>query len=775
MLHLKTFGGLSVAADAASARGAAQHRKTLALLALLAAASRRGMSRDKLIAYLWPDADTEHGRNLLNQACYALRRDLHAPELFLGATELRLNPEIISSDLQNFEEAFDRGDPARAVAIYSGPFLDGFYLSEAGELERWVEEERARLATRAAEALESLAARATATGDVRASVKWWRRLTELDPFSAHAALGLMQALDAAGERVQALDHGRRFEAFVRQELGAELSAQVTALMQRLRHQTGETVQRTPESVAASPTDVSASGTPTVTAARAPLRSARLGSRPALGAAAIVFAGILVVAGYFARVAFTRHAVAPAGRIMLAVLPFENLTGDREQEYLSDGLTEEMITQLGRLHPEDLGVIARTSAMQYKNTQKRTDQIGSELGVAYLLEGGLRRAGDRMLVSARLIRVRDQTQVWAESYERDLRDILALQSEVAHAIAREIDVKLTPQEEARAAGARLIDPRAHEFYLKGRYFWNKRSEEGYTRAIHYFEQAIAREPGYARAYAGLADAYALLGSIPNAELPRSEAMPRARVAALRALELDEGLAEAHTSLAFVRMHFEWDWPNAKSEFARALELNPGYATAHHWYAFWLIAQGRAEEALREIRLAQELDPLSLIINTDVGEMLYYARRYDAAIEQAGRTVEMDPGFALARRLLGVAYRAKGQFTPAIHELEAAARVSSGRVDVLASLGHAYAEAGRTQEARKVLDELEQASQHRPDMAYWIATILAGVGEKNEAFAWLEKSYQEHNGALILLQVAPELDPLRSDARFQDLMRRVALLP
>src|SRR5437773_2402588 len=254
MLHLKTCGGLSVEAEGGSASGAAQRRKTLALLALLAAAGRRGMSRDKLIAYLWPDADVEHGRNLLNQACYALRRDLHAPELILGATELRLNPEIISSDVQNFEEALDRGDPARAVAVYSGPFLDGFYLSEAGEFEHWVDEERARLATRAAEALESLAARATATGDVRASVKWWRRLTELDPFSAHAALGLMQALAAAGERVEALDHGRRFDAFVRQELGAEPSAQVTALMQRLRHQTGETGQRTPESVAASPTD-----------------------------------------------------------------------------------------------------------------------------------------------------------------------------------------------------------------------------------------------------------------------------------------------------------------------------------------------------------------------------------------------------------------------------------------------------------------------------------------------------------------------------------------
>src|SRR5439155_10021060 len=237
----------------------------------------------------------------------------------------------------------------------------------------------------------------------------------------------------------------------------------------------------------------------------------------------------IATGYFARLAFPRHAALPADKIMLAVLPFENLTGDSRQEYLSDGLTEEMITQLGRMHPEQLGVIARTSAMQYKKTQKGMDQIGRELGVAYVLEGSLRRAGDRVRISAQLIQVRDQTHLWAESYERDLRDILGLQSEVAQAIAREIDLKLTPQQQARVAHARSMDRQAYEFYLKGRYFWNKRSEEGYTRAIHDFQQAIAQDPAYAEAYAGLADAYALLGSMPNAQLPRSEAMPRPRAA------------------------------------------------------------------------------------------------------------------------------------------------------------------------------------------------------------------------------------------------------
>ena len=493
-----------------------------------------------------------------------------------------------------------------------------------------------------------------------------------------------------------------------------------------------------------------------------------------GIAAVGVVAILIATGYFAGLAFPRHAVLPADKIMLAVLPFENLTGDTRQEYLSDGLTEEMITQLGRMHPEQLGVIARTSAMQYKKTQKGMDQIGRELGVAYVLEGSLRRAGDHVRVSAQLIQVRDQTHLWAESYERDLRDILALQSDVAQAIARQIELKLTAQQQARLAGVRPIDPRAYELYSKGRYFWNKRSEVGYTRAIQYFQQAIARDSEYAPAYAGLADAYALLGSMPNVELPRSEAMPRARTAAIKALALDEGLAEAHTSLAFVQMHFDWDWPAAEREFTRALQLNPGYPTAHHWYAFWLLAHGRAEEALQEVRAAQRLDPLSLIINTDVGEMLYYGRRHDEAIEQGRRALEIDSAFALAHRVLGFAYLAKRQFAPAIEELGTTARLSGNQLDQVAVLGLAYAEAGRRAEARKVLKTLEQASQQRPDLSHSIALVLAGLGEKDQAFARLEQAYQAHDGSLILLQVNPLLDPLRSDARFQHLLRRIFLV-
>src|SRR2546428_7907356 len=334
MLRLKTFGGLSVEAEGASPSGAAQHRKTLALLALLAAASRRGMSRDKLIAYLWPEADTGHGRSLLNQACYALRRDLHAAELFLGATELRLNPDVITSDIQAFADAVERGDPKQVAVVYVGPFLDGFYLRTAGEFERWVEDERSRLARQALDALESLATQAASAGDLKAAMKWWRRLTELDPLSAQAAVGLMRALDDAGERAEAVQHGRRYEAFVRQELGAEPAADVLALIQQLHHQTGDGVRPARErAVGAEPSSVAP--------ARAPLGSARLGWRLALGTAVIVLVGGVIV------VARSRQPAALDPELV-AVAPFGVL--DPKLELWHEGLVDVLSRNLDGAGP-----------------------------------------------------------------------------------------------------------------------------------------------------------------------------------------------------------------------------------------------------------------------------------------------------------------------------------------------------------------------------------------------------------------------------------------
>jgi TolB-like protein/DNA-binding winged helix-turn-helix (wHTH) protein/Tfp pilus assembly protein PilF len=493
-------------------------------------------------------------------------------------------------------------------------------------------------------------------------------------------------------------------------------------------------------------------------------------------AALVLVVLLILTAHFARQRSVLRANPSGERVMLAVLPFLNYSGDPGQEYFSDGLTEEMITQLGSADPQRLGVIARTSAMKYKNTQKDVGEIGRELGVDFVLEGSVRRVGDRVRISAQLIQVRDQTHLWAESYERDAHDTLALESDVANAIAGQVERRLpAPHPLARRTNVRPVNPEAYDLYLKGRFYWNQRTEEGFTQAIESFKQAIEKDSNYAQAYAGLADAYSLLGSMANVEIPRKEAMPLARTAALKALEIDETLAEAHTSLAFVRMHYDWDWPAAEKEFQRAIALNPDYATAHQWHAFNLMAMGRTEDSLAEVRRALELDPLSLIINTDLAELLYCARRYDQAIRQGGKVIEMDPGFALARAFMGLSYLQIKQYPQAIAEFQEGARVSGNTVDLLSCLAVAYALAGRAAEAREILRQMEKMSTQRFDMPVYLFRVHAALGEKDQGFSWLQKAYQDRDGSLILLQADPGNDPLRSDPRFQDLTRRMGLPP
>jgi TolB-like protein/DNA-binding winged helix-turn-helix (wHTH) protein/Tfp pilus assembly protein PilF len=481
--------------------------------------------------------------------------------------------------------------------------------------------------------------------------------------------------------------------------------------------------------------------------------------------AAVLVGVLLVVAVVLWYRSRSVAAPPNGKIMLVVLPFENLSGDPAQEYFSNGLTEEMITQLGRLEPGRLGVIARTSAMQYKGAHKDARQIGSELGVDYLLEGSVRREGNRVRISAQLIQVRDQSHTWAEDYDRDLRDILALQSEVAGAIAQQIRLKLTPEQHARLQNARAVNAEAYENYLKGRFFWNKRTVEGHGKAIEYFQKAVALDPNYAQAYAGLADAYALLGSWPNPIMPRSDAMSQARAAAQKALSLDDSLSDAHASLGFVKMHYDWDFAGAEKEFQRAIALNPGYATAHHWYAYDLVALARLDDALAEIRRAQQADPLSVIISRDVGEILEFAGRDDEAIAQCRKTLEMDPTFSHAHMLLAWAYHHKGQSKEFMEELEKAGRAGQEH-----ARGIVYALQGKRAEAHRLLARFGENYGSSLD----IAEVYVYLGEKDRTFALLEKALGERVGGLIIMRVTPEWEPIRADPRFEQLERRVGVL-
>ncbi|MGA8223079.1 MAG: tetratricopeptide repeat protein [Candidatus Acidiferrales bacterium] len=461
------------------------------------------------------------------------------------------------------------------------------------------------------------------------------------------------------------------------------------------------------------------------------------------------------------------------KIMLAVLPFENLSGDSQQEYFSTGLTEEMITQLGDLEPNRLGVIARASVMQYKGAKKDARQVGRELGVDYILEGSVRREGDRVRITAQLIQVKDQTHLWARDYDRNLRDILALQSDVAGAIAQEIKLKLTSEESARLAGAPAVNPEAYELYLKGRYFWNKRTEDGFVKAIGYFEQATAIDPKYAQPYAGLADAYALLGSMPNHEISRGEAMPKAKESALKALQLDSSLADAHTSLAFVEMHYEWDWPGSGKEFKRALELNLNYATAHQWYAVWLMSQGKQDAAIEEERRAQEADPLSTIIKTDTAQLLLYDGRYDEAVQQAQSALEIDPGFLLGHLYLGEAYAARNDYQQAISEFQAALAINPTDFWAATELARTYALAGQRRKSEAILRGMLHGAKDGEDIGVELAIAYAALGENDQAFAWLEKAYQHRAGSLILFNVVPEFQSLHVDPRFDDMAQRIGL--
>src|SRR6266567_2688385 len=466
------------------------------------------------------------------------------------------------------------------------------------------------------------------------------------------------------------------------------------------------------------------------------------------------------------------AKSSSGRSVLAVLPFDNLSRDPDQEFFSEGLTEEMITQLGKLNPERLTVIARGSVATYKRSSLTINQIGRELHADYLVQGSVRRASDRVRITVQLIQVRDQADLWAESYDRELKDILALQDSVVRSIANQIRITLTPEQQTRLAKPRSLDPEAYEAYLKGRYYWNKRTANSLQKASLYFQQAITKDPAYSAAYSGLADCNS--GLAWHGFMSPAKALPTAYAAALKAIEIDPRSGEAHASLALVLDH-RWDWPGAEAEFRRALQLDPQYANAHHWYGDYLSIQARHDEALLEAKKALELDPLNLMIGTWVGLRYYLARKYDRAIEQGRNTVELDPNFAAAHLLLGESYVQMGLHKQGLAELEKAASLSGNSPLYLAQVGVAYASAGRRTAALRIIGQLQRLSGERYVSPYGLAQIYAALNDKKQTFTWLQTAYDDHAVWMSYLDVDPVFDRFRSDQRFRDLLRRLALLP
>ncbi|HYA24963.1 MAG TPA: winged helix-turn-helix domain-containing protein [Terriglobales bacterium] len=490
---------------------------------------------------------------------------------------------------------------------------------------------------------------------------------------------------------------------------------------------------------------------------------------------LAFAAVLVILAVVLILiipVWKRHlAPGPAPIQSLAVLPLQNLSGDPAQQYFADGMTEALITDVAKI--PGLKVISRTSIMQFKDTHERLPQITRELGVDGIVEGSVLRSGDRVRITVQLVRGTTDQHIWAESYERDLRDLITLQDEVSRSIALQIQKQIAPPSPQWLAASAVVSPQAREDYLKGRYFWNLRSEAGYRKAIDYFQAAVYEDPQYAQAYAGLADAYALLGSLPESNI-RAAAMPKAKEMGLTALKLDDSLAEAHTSLAFVEMHYEWKFREAEQEFRRALDLNPNYSTAHQWYAIDLAALGQMGEAVEEVKLARQTDPLSAIINTDLAEMLGLARRYDEAVQQARATIDMAPNFAHAHRVLALIYAARHMFPEAIAEGKQAASLSGDDPWMLSDLANVYAQAGKKTEMQ---DCLRRAAKNSPGGVLPDSGSLAGLyavlGDYDRAFKVMETQYKRRDGALILLNTTPPEAGIRSDPRFQQLLQRIGL--
>jgi TolB-like protein/DNA-binding winged helix-turn-helix (wHTH) protein/Tfp pilus assembly protein PilF len=481
---------------------------------------------------------------------------------------------------------------------------------------------------------------------------------------------------------------------------------------------------------------------------------------------LILLGIVLWAVWY-RIAWATKPRITTSFHSIAVLPLENLSGDPSQEYFADGITDALITQLAKLH--GLRVISRTSIMQYKSLRKPLPDIARDLSVDAVVEGSVSRSGNRVRVTAQLVDAHADRHLWAEEYDRDLREILSLQSELARDIAEKVRANISSEEQLLMARAGTVEPAAYESYLRGRSFWNQRTPAGLKQSIIHFQHAIELDPRYAEAYSGLADAYTALG-YTSYWAPR-DSFPKAREFANQALQIDSSLAEARASLAYVKLYYDWDWKGAEEELQRAIAVNPNYATAHHWYSVFLTARGRHDEALSEIGRAHELDPLSVPINTDIGFELYYARRYEEAISHLRSVLQTSPKFPLAHLWLGRAYEQKGMYPEAITEFEQAGTALKDWPVIIAAAGHTYGRWGHKSDATAALHRMNELTKEEYVTPYGMALIFAGLNDREQAIHWLQKAYEDRSHWLVWLNLDPRFDNVRSDPRFADLLRRM----
>ncbi|MBC7790320.1 MAG: tetratricopeptide repeat protein [Anaerolineae bacterium] len=797
MLRLKTFGGLSVSADAGPLTGAATQRKRLAVLAVLAAAGDRGVSRDRLLALFHSESDSERARHTFSQSLHSLRRDLKSDELFLGTAELRLNPEEISSDVGELTEALARGEHDRAAALYAGPFLDGVFVSGAPEFERWIDAERARLAQVISKTFETLATSSQQSGDLDASVGWWRRLATIDPVNTRSAVGLMNALASTGDRGGALQHARIHETMLREEIGVTPDKSFVSLVEQLRREpkvaaTAEAVQ--PSVVAGTPahsvgkseppvalietanslaslTDANAALSPPLPeflpalppAERLPRARWRGRTRALIAAAGVVILGMVAIV-----LAVRRPAAADSrARTSIAVIPFSHTSGDSVDAYFTSGITDELINSLSTI--PGLRVVARTSVMALQGKNLDAREIGSRLNVDAVLEGGVQTLGDVARIRVQLVDARDGFQLWSGTYDRGTRDAFAVQEEIARAI-----IGALPGELALEDSVPLPRPEqnadAHDLYLRGRYLWNKRGEANYRRALSYYDSALRLDSSYSRAWSGSADAH--LSLVGWSREPFREEYPRARAAAERAVRLDPALGMAHASLARVYL-YGWDWKSADRAFSRAIELNPNESSSRHGYSHLLIILNRPAEAQAETDRMLEIDPFGPVISLHPCWHYYVLRRFDEAIRACQRGLELHPSQPDAHAKLANVLVGLGRYHDAASELTVEIANSPNDKMYVAQLAAVLAAAGLRDSARVLMRDVEkpETGKDRPFIDLAIANSF--LGNRDRAFAHLDSAFAARMSELMYIAHEARFDSLRSDPRFPKLLAKLGL--
>ena len=778
MIRLRTLGALDLrGSEEQELRTVLAQPKRAALLIYLALATPRGPHRrDTLLALFWPEQDTEHARNALSQAVHFLRRSLGADALVgSNGDGLRLESNGFWCDAIAFEEALEAGRWAEAIELYRGDLLEGFHVADAPDFARWMEAERARLADRYARALEAAAGEREAVGDYDGAVRLWRRLAPRDVYNSRVALRLMRGLAAAGDPGGAIQHARVHETLLREDLDIALAPEIAALVRQLQAvRPDQPVQVTPlvSPPATRPSKVGQVEAPEVHHDRVS-GARRFPRRRAAIIAAL--AALLAAGGSAALKNGAREPSVPLVR-SLAVLPLEDLSRDSTQQSFADGMHDALIGELAR-YP-DLTVISRTSVVQYRGTKKRLPEIAGELKVQGVIEGTILREGQRVRINVQLLHGPSDRHLWARSYERDLRDILLLQGELAEAIAREVRVATLPVGSSviRTSGARESAPTAlylKELYLRGLHAENNRSPLGVQTAKQYFRQAIERDSTFALGYAGLAGVYGMVAEYDYG--PIGPALDTLEIMARRAVGLDSLLPQARTAFALALAN-AGEFAAADREFRNAIELGPSDARTHFWYSILLVALGRGEEALREARRGLELDPFG---PTPQRGMVRYAtwlltgKRPHLSLPVAERRpmLKLEPGDPWARAQDAYDYAFQGQCTDAAKSIAAARPLAPESMRMLAYVATVDRFCGDNRRARALLERMKRRPDVR-DHGFRIALVHTAFGEKDSAFAWLQ--HQRWTlGQLSGLSADRRVDPLRSDPRFPELLKRLGL--